>query len=177
MTEIGSVLADAIHAIEALWQDFYDAGKYIFEGLWEGMKSMVPSIIGTSATTVADSLSTINSTAEVNSPSKATTRTGRYMGEGLIVGWESTTDDFVASVSTTVNDVINTGNNLTASNSIVSGSLDTSSEVSSSENGSFKIYQTIQLGDTKLKDIVSTYTLQKIGNDYQAILVAQGAYT
>jgi hypothetical protein len=41
---------------------------------------------------------------------------------------------------------------------------------------SFDIYQTIELGDTQLKDIISKYTIQQIGNEVRAVKVSTGGY-
>jgi hypothetical protein len=34
----------------------------------------------------------------------------------------------------------------------------------------------VDLGDTQLKQIISTYTIQQIGNETRAVKVAQGGY-
>ena len=136
------------------------------EGLKEGMESVDLTVVGASSTSAA--LSSINNTAEVKSPSKATMRTGKYLAEGLALGWESEMKNVNKEIS----------DDMTFQGSMSVSSADVNSNtLSSTANGTtFTLYETVSLDGTPLKDIISTYTLTKIGDETRAVKVAQGAY-
>ena len=166
---IGDWIIDCIDAVKEFWQDFYDAGKYIFEGLKSGMESMVSSILGLSSTTISQTLSTINTTAEVESPSKATMRTGKYLAEGLMVGWDNEID----TVKTDINKDLDFENNLTVP-TVDYDSISTTSN-NADEGTRIVINETIDLGDSYKQNIYE-YVIKKIGTETVAVKVAQGAY-
>ena len=165
-TALGTLVDDAVAKVKEFWQDFKDAGTYLMEGLKEGMKSVDLTVVGANSTSAV--LSAINSTAEVNSPSKATMRTGKALAEGLAIGWENE--------MTSVNKEISDDMTFQGSMSVSSADVN-SNTLSSTANGTtFTLYETVSLDGTPIKDIISTYTLTKIGDETRAVKVAQGAY-
>lgn len=67
----------------------YSSGQYIMQGLNNGMLSMRGMLMATARTIATDISKTIDSSLDIHSPSRVTTKSGRFAGEGLIVGMES----------------------------------------------------------------------------------------
>ena len=86
------------------------------------------------------------------------------MAEGLGEGW----DKEIQNVQEDIN------SDLTFKGSIEAPSV---TAAANSLNGvTFYINETVDLGDTQLKEIISKYTIQQIGNETRAVKVAQGGF-
>ena len=164
LTSIGETVAGWVSGISDTVSQWADAGKNLIAGLWNGISDkaqwLYSQITGLGSTVI----SKVKSLFGIKSPSKVFAEIGGYLAEGLGVGW-----------SDEIEDVKNDMNkDLT-----FKGSLETNYSTTPSSNNalvgtSFTMYETIQLGDTKLKDIISKYTIQQVGNETRAVRVAQG---
>jgi len=63
-------------------------GKDMMQGLWDGIKSLADSILGTLADLADDAIEIVNTIFGNNSPSKVFKEIGQYLMEGLAIGIE-----------------------------------------------------------------------------------------
>ena len=101
----------------------------------------------------------------IASPSKVFAEIGGYMAEGLGTGW----DEEMKEVQNDINGDLTFKTTFTAS-------AQTAEPTNTLAGTKLTLYETIDLGDTKLKEIVSQYTLEKFGNETRAVKVAQGGF-
>lgn len=176
---IGDWIMDCVDSIAGFVDDFYTAGKNLVDGFVEGFKSVSLSAIGANATSTA--LSAINSTAEVNSPSKATMRTGRSMAEGLGIGWEEGMEE----VDKGIEDDLNYSGNIDLTTNYDSNGMITASSTSAlTESDIDRIISGLritinnytQLDGDILDEHSYDYAVNRIGNETTALAVAQGGY-
>jgi hypothetical protein len=111
-------------------------------------------------------VSKVKSLFGISSPSKVFAEIGGYMAEGLGIGW----DEGMEEVQNDIN------KDLTISSKIES-QASAGAEPTNNLNGTtIELHDYINLGDTELKEIVSKYTIQQIGNETRAYKVAQGGF-
>ena len=79
----------ATDQFEDHYQDFYDAGVYLIQGLIDGMMSMEEALKNASESLALAAGNTVQEVTEQGSPSKLWATFGAFMVEGLIVGMDS----------------------------------------------------------------------------------------
>lgn len=166
--EIKSAIAEKLNewvtAVSNKVSEWKTAGGNLITGLWNGIAdkaTWVYNQITNMGSTIVDKVKGIFG---ISSPSKVFAEIGGYMAEGLGLGWDEEMED----VQNTIGKDLNFKGNLEAT---ASGNT----SISNSINGtSFTIHEYVDLGDTQLKEIVSTYTIQKVGNETRAVRLAQG---
>lgn len=171
--EITNQMKDSFTSI-----DWASLGKSIIEGIKNGISSAASSI----ATAAKDAAKTAYEAAKeylgINSPSKLfRDGVGSAIPEGMALGIETNTD----YVSDAMNDLSDVAAGSIDYNRVIAGATsykygDSDGYVSELEGMTFTVYETLELGGTKLKDIISQYTIQQIGNETRAVKVAQGGY-
>lgn len=73
--------------------DLSSSGRYMMQGLINGMNSMRSSVMATASSIASAAASAINSSLKIHSPSEVTTDSGEYAGEGLVVGMKNRVSD------------------------------------------------------------------------------------
>ena len=141
-----------------------DAGSNLITGLWNGISDkagwLYSQITGMGSTIV----SKVKALFGISSPSKVFAEIGGYMAEGLGQGW----DEEMKDVQNDINSDLTFKSNIEAPT--------VTAAANSLDGVSFTINETIDLGDTQLKEIVSKYTIQQIGNETRAVKVATGGF-
>lgn len=158
-----------IDGIKDTIDSWKEVGKNLITGLWNGISDkaswLYDQITGMGSTIV----NKVKSLFGVASPSKVFMEIGGYLAEGLGEGWDNGMKDVTKD--------INEGLVFSASvNNEAASNIPTTNDNADLNGARFTVYETINLGDTKLKDIISEYTIQKIGNETRAVKVAQGGY-
>lgn len=166
--EIKSAIAEKLNewvtAVSNKVSEWKTAGGNLITGLWNGIAdkaTWVYNQITNMGSTIVDKVKGIFG---ISSPSKVFAEIGGYMAEGLGLGWDEEMED----VQNTIGKDLNFKGNLEAT---ASGDTSTSNSINGT---SFTIHEYVDLGDTQLKEIVSTYTIQKVGNETRAVRLAQG---
>lgn len=163
-SNIPTIIDAIVESLSAGLSAIKSVGANLISGLWNGISDKAQWLYGQITSLGNTVVSKVKSLFGIHSPSTVFAEIGGYLAEGLGVGW-----------SDEIEDVKNDMNkDLT-----FKGSLETNYSTTPSSNNalvgtSFTMYETIQLGDTKLKDIISKYTIQQVGNETRAVRVAQG---
>lgn len=85
MDNISTVATDQL---EGHYQDFYDAGVYLIQGLIDGIASMAGALGEAVGSLLGLADSTVTTTEKIHSPSKVWMQFGKYMVGGMIGGIE-----------------------------------------------------------------------------------------
>lgn len=160
--------------------DWASIGRSIIEGIKNGI-SNAASLISTAAKDAAKSAyESAKSYLQINSPSKLfRDDIGSAIPEGMAVGIDKNTGY--------VTDAMNDLSDLTASSISADNILRSSQKYSDSaelsgasdslaEGTHITIPMSIDMGGTKLKEIVAEFVITKIGNETRAVKIAQGGY-
>lgn len=166
LTNIKAKVTEWVNAVKEKISDWKSAGQNLITGLWSGISDkaswLYSQITGMGSTIV----SKVKSLFGISSPSKVFAEIGGYMAEGLGIGW----DEGMEEVQNDIN------KDLTISSKIES-QASAGAEPTNNLNGTtIELHDYINLGDTELKEIVSKYTIQQIGNETRAYKVAQGGF-
>ena len=188
LTKVTMTVAKWINAIAETVTKWKNAGMNLIAGLWNGISDKAQWLydrITSLGSTVIDKVKGIFGIA---SPSKVFAEIGGYLAEGLEEGWEDGIDD----VNKKIGNDINYKGNIELGTSFDDSAINTLDNVAmaargqvamaSAANGSsidgmrLTITENIDLGDTKLKTIISDYTIRQIGSDLKAVKVSRGGY-
>ncbi len=82
------VLTAIVDAVKSGWEMLRDAGKYLLEGLWEGIKSKITWLKDKVTGVISNVVGGVKDFLGIASPSKVFAGIGGYMAEGLGKGWE-----------------------------------------------------------------------------------------
>ena len=89
-TAATSSLSNAVRSIRLYYSNFKDAGKYLGQGLIDGMNEKQPAAYNAGYALGKISAKGVKDGAQEQSPSKLTTQYGEYLGEGLVIGMGNT---------------------------------------------------------------------------------------
>jgi phage-related protein len=161
---VSNTIKGWIQSIKNTVSSWKDAGSNLISGLWNGISDkaqwLYNQITGMGTTIV----NKVKSLFGIASPSKVFAEIGGYMAEGLGEGW----DQEMKEVQNDINE------DLSFKASIEPTSV---TAAANALNGvTFFIQESVDLGDTQLKEIISKYTIQQIGNETRAVKVAQGGF-
>lgn len=161
---IESTISNWVNGIKNTVSQWKDAGSNLITGLWNGISDkaswLYSQITGMGSTVV----SKVKALFGISSPSKVFAEIGGYMAEGLGLGW----DEEMKDVQNDINSDLSFKGSVEVPN--VTAAANSLSGVS------FIIKETVDLGDTQLKEIISKYTIEQIGNETRAVKVAQGGF-
>lgn len=87
------IIMALVNGIVEFHDEFNEAGYQLFNGLWEGMKSIWPSIEAWILEIMGFTTEQINMVLGIHSPSTVFAEIGRNMALGIGVGFEDTMDD------------------------------------------------------------------------------------
>lgn len=190
ITIIGQLLAGIIQAIPQIIQqipqicsnmassfkgfDWGSLGRNIIQGIANGIANGARAIVSAAKNAASSALNAAKNFLGIHSPSKVfEDQVGEEIPEGMALGITKNTDYVTDAMKGLADDSIKSFN----VNAVVSGSTYSGEVAPNSLNGAkFTLVESINLGDTKLKDIISQYTIQKVGNETRAVKVAQGGY-
>lgn len=168
--ELKSTLSEKVNewvtAIKNKVSEWKTAGGNLITGLWNGISDKAQWVYNQITSMGQTIINKVKGIFGIASPSKVFAEIGGYMAEGLGLGWDEEMTDVKNSIGNDLNfkgNLETTVSNSTASASGLSGAT-------------FTIHEYVDLGDTQLKEIVSNYTIQKVGNETRAVKVAQGGY-
>lgn len=162
-TTWATTIAGWLETVRGTISSWKQAGIDLIQGLWNGFKSKIGDVTSGVTTWASNILSAVKAKFGIASPSKEMAEVGVYLAEGLGKGWDET----IGSIQKDINDDLS-----------FSADLRTESKPNGSPlNGmTIVLHDTIDLGDTKLKEIVSKYTIEQIGNETRAQQVSTGGY-
>lgn len=160
VSEIPTICSDIISSFTSGLAGIVDIGKNLIAGLWNGISDKAEWVYGKITSLGSTVLDKVKSIFGVSSPSKEFAKIGGYLAEGLGIGWEDNIGEVEKSINKT----------LTFKGSVENGNNYTPAD----NKTTFTLNETVELGGTKLKDIVSTYTIEKIGNETKAVRLATG---
>ena len=151
-------------------------GSSIISGIISGLKNGISSLTSAAKDVAKSAYDSAKSYLGINSPSKLfRDNVGNAIPEGMAAGIEDNTDYVTDAMKGLADDSVKSFD----VNAVVNGSSMTysGSNFSTGLSGTtFTIVDEINLGDTKLKEIISQYMIEKVGNETRAIKVAQGGY-
>ena len=87
---VSTALSGAIAGIRLYYSNFKDAGKYLGQGLIDGMNAKQQAAYNAGHALGKISARGVKDGAQEKSPSKLTTQYGEYLGEGLVIGMGNT---------------------------------------------------------------------------------------
>ena len=165
ISDIKDKVSDWVDAIKDKISDFTSAGQDLITGLWKGISNKAQWLYSQITNMGSTVVSKVKSLFGISSPSKVFAEIGGYLAEGLGEGWSEGIEEVNNSINKDISykASVETGYDMTPANNSLVGT-------------SFTIYEQIDLGDTQLKEICSTYTIQKIAGETRAVKVASGGY-
>lgn len=108
-------VSDAWDGIKDTFDDIYDIGAYLIEGLWDGIVSIKDWVVDNVSSLGEDILSTIEDIFGIASPSKKTAEMGRYLMEGLGNGIDDRANYAIDSAMDSAGKTLNAFNNVLSS--------------------------------------------------------------
>lgn len=172
ISQIPNIISQMANAFNGY--DWGSLGSNIIRGIANGIANGASAIVSAAKNAASSALNAAKNFLGINSPSRVfRDQVGEAIPEGMAVGIEQNTDYVTDAMQGLADDSIKSFN----VNAVVSGSTYSGEIAPNSLNGAkFTLVESINLGDTKLKDIISQYTIQKVGNETRAVKVAQGGY-
>jgi len=164
-SSITSTVSGWVSGITSTVSSWKDAGSQLLTGLWNGISDKAQWVYNQITGMGSTIINKVKGIFGIASPSKVFAEIGGYMAEGLGVGW----DEEMKEVQNDIN------GDLTFKTSIESPTV-TAPATNTLAGTTFYIKESIDLGDTQLKEIISKYTIQQIGNETRAVKVAQGGF-
>lgn len=159
------------------------AGSDLISGLWSGISNKAQWVYDQITGLGQGIINRVKSLFGIKSPSRVFAEIGGYLAEGLGEGW----DDGMKEVNKKIGEDLNykgqieidtTASKLDDVASVAKGQIAVApaNNTASLDGVTFTINETIDLGDTQLKTIVSDYVIRQIGSDTRAIKVSRGGY-
>lgn len=164
-SSITSTVSGWVTGITSTVSSWKDAGSQLLTGLWNGISDKAQWVYNQITSMGSTIINKVKGIFGIASPSKVFAEIGGYMAEGLGTGW----DEEMKEVQNDINGDLTFKTTFTAS-------AQTAEPTNTLAGTKLTLYETIDLGDTKLKEIVSQYTLEKIGTETRAVKVAQGGF-
>lgn len=187
-TSISNMVKSWINAIKNTLSTWKSVGSDLLLGLWNGISDKVGWILDKVKGVGNSIIEKVNKVFGRSSPSKVFKAIGNDLALGLGIGWENE----MQNVNRKIGEDINYKGNIELGTDFDDSALARLDEVatvasnrvavaSSNNNISLDgmkltINETIDLGDTKLKSIVSDYTIRQIGSDLKAVKVSRGGF-
>ena len=156
-----TTIAGWISSVKETVSSWKQVGVDLIQGLWNGFKSKIGDVTSGVTQWANNILSAVKSKFGIASPSKAMAEIGSYLAEGLGKGWDETIGEVQNDINGDLSFQADLSNESTANGSPLNGMT-------------VVLHETIDLGDTKLKEIVSKYTIEQIGNETRAYQVSRG---
>ena len=185
-TSISNMVKGWINAIKNTLSTWKSMGSELLSGLWNGISDKAQWVYDRISGMGSNIINKVKGIFGIASPSKVFAEIGEYLAEGLGIGWESE----MQNVNRKIGEDINYKGNIELGTDFDDSALSRLDKVatvagnrvavaSSNNNISLDgmkltINETIDLGDTKLKSIVSDYTIRQIGSDLKAVKVSRG---
>ena len=182
------VITSIVNALKNGLSQIVNVGRDLLMGLWNGISDKVGWILDKVKGVGTSIIDKVNKVFGRSSPSKVFKAIGNDLALGLGIGWENE----MQNVNRKIGEDINYKGNIELGTDFDDSALSRLDKVatvagnrvavaSSNNNISLDgmkltINETIDLGDTKLKSIVSDYTIRQIGSDLKAVKVSRGGF-
>lgn len=156
--------------------DWVSLGVSIIEGIGNGIVNSVSKLTTAAKNAATSAYNAAKETLGINSPSKLfRDGVGEAIPEGMALGIEENTN-YVTKAMTDLAE--ETADSFDYEKVVASTTMPTQAVPSSGNlNGTtFTLVEEIFLGDTKLKEIISKYVIDQIGNEARAVKISQGGY-
>ena len=177
-----SMFPDLIDKIAAKFTeyDWSAIGTAIIQGIKNGILNATSLIKDAAKAAAQSAYDAAKNKLNINSPSKLfRDDIGKAIPEGMALGIENNTD-YITKAMDDLSDVtvssINADSILRSSQKYSDSAELSTSAGSLAEGTRITINESINMGDTKLKEIVAEYVITKIGNETRAVKIAQGGY-
>ena len=186
-TIISNLVSNMITTIKTTVGNWAAVGGDLIVGLWNGINDKVGWILDRIGSVGSSIIAKVNKVFGRSSPSKVFAAIGADLAKGLDIGWTEGVKDVNKKIGDdlTYKGSIDLGaafddSTLTKLDNVASvakGQVAVSASATPSLDGvTFTINETIDLGDTQLKTIVSDYVIRQIGSDTRAIKISRGGY-
>lgn len=181
LTKVTTTVKGWVTGIANTVSQWADAGKNLISGLWSGISDKASWLYDQITGLGSGVINKVKSLFGIKSPSKVFAEIGGYLAEGLGEGWEDAMKDVNKKIGEDLNykGQIEVDSNLTKLDSVAPVAKGQVAAVSTNNTPSLdgmvlQINETIDLGDTKLKSIVSDYVIRQIGTDMTAVKISRG---
>ena len=94
----------AVKTVKNAWADFKAAGKYVIDGLLNGIRDKKNALVDGAKNAANSILNAMENTLDINSPSKKTYQIGVYTMLGLINALKAMKNKLSAQTKNTIND-------------------------------------------------------------------------
>ena len=167
--------------------EWRSVGSDLLAGLWNGINDKVGWILDRIGSVGSSIIAKVNKVFGRSSPSKVFAAIGADLAKGLDIGWTEGVKDVNKKIgdNLTYKGSIDLGTSFDDSTltklddvaSVAKGKVAVATVNTASLDGvTFTINETIDLGDTQLKTIVSDYVIRQIGSDTRAVKISRGGY-
>lgn len=160
--------------------DWSSIGTAIIQGIKNGILNATSLIKDAAKAAAQSAYDAAKNKLNINSPSKLfRDDIGKAIPEGMALGIDNNTKyvtDAMDDLSTLTAQSISTDNILRSSQKYSDSAELSGASDSLAEGTHITIEESINMGDTKLKEIISEYVITKIGNETRAVKIAQGGY-
>lgn len=181
LTKVTTTVKGWVTGIANTVSQWADAGKNLISGLWSGISDKASWLYDQITGLGSGVINKVKSLFGIKSPSKVFAEIGGYLAEGLGEGW----DDGMKEVNKKIGEDLNykgqieidtTASKLDNVASVAKGQVAavSTNNTPSLDGMVLQINETIDLGDTKLKSIVSDYVIRQIGTDMTAVKISRG---
>ena len=172
INQIPNIISQMANAFKGY--NWSSLGTNIIQGIANGIVNGASAIVTAAKNAAKSAFDAAKNFLGINSPSRLfRDQVGEAIPEGMALGIEQNTDYVTDAMKGLADDSVKSFD----VNAVVSGSTYNRDIAPNGMQGAkFTLVESINLGDTKLKEIISQYTIQKVGNETRAVKVAQGGY-
>lgn len=181
LSQVINTVKGWVNGITNTISQWSDAGSNIISGLWSGISNKAQWVYDQITGLGQGIINRVKSLFGIKSPSRVFAEIGGYLAEGLGEGWEDAMKDVNKKIGEDLNykGHIEVDSNLTKLDNVAAVAKGQVAAVSTNNAPSLdgmvlQINETIDLGDTKLKSIVSDYVIRQIGTDMTAVKISRG---
>lgn len=184
---IPQIIKAIVNALKNGLSQIVNVGRDLLTGLWNGIQDKVGWILDKVKGVGNSIIEKVNKVFGRSSPSKVFKAIGKDLALGLGIGWDDEMEkvnkkigediDYKGNIvlGTTFDDSVLTKlDDITAVTKPEIATVTVAPSNDSLEGMKLTIEETIDLGDTELKRIVSDYTIRRIGSDLRAVKIARG---
>ena len=186
-TIISNLVSGFVTSVRNTVGEWAAVGRDLIVGLWNGINDKVGWILDRIGSVGSSIIAKVNKVFGRSSPSKVFKAIGGDLAKGLDIGWtegvkevnKKIGDDltYKGSIDLGASFDDSTLSKLDNVASVAKGQVAVANNTTASLDGMvLTINETIDLGDTQLKTIVSDYVIRQIGSDTRAIKVSRGGY-
>lgn len=164
LSKVKDKVTEWANAIKSKVSDFVSVGQNLISSLWTGISDKAQWVYDQITSMGSTIVNKVKGIFGIASPSKEFRAIGRFMADGLGLGW----NEEMVSVKEDIGNDMNFEGSINVEKNMASNSSDLNNQQT------MTLHEYIDLGDTRLKEIISKYTLTQMGNETRATKVSQG---